>query len=162
MDLIFGHKKVEKYMSPEVRTLDELETVFSAIQTMAHYNISCLVVTSNKKAVGVITERDIMRRVSLEGRDLKKCTIKEVMSSPIIYKPSNTKINEIIALMSRYGIRRLIIMDDEKLKGIITQTDIVRMSNKYIEIIDVVKLYFYMLLVIGLISSLYLLIKLFM
>lgn len=162
MDLIFGHKKVEKYMTPEVRTLDESETVFSAIQIMAHYNISCLIIISNKKPVGVITERDIMRRVSLEGKDLKKCKVKDVMSSPIIYKPTNTRINDVISLMSRYGIRRLVIMDEDQLKGIITQTDIVRMSSKYIEIIDVVKLYFYMLLAIGAISGLYLLIKLFM
>ena len=162
MDLIFGHKKVDKYMTPEVRTLDDFESVFSAVQIMTHYNISCLIITTNKKPVGVITERDIMRRVSLEGKSLKDCKVKEVMSSPLIYKPSNTKINEVIALMSRYGIRRLVIMDDDKLKGIITQTDIVRMSNKYIEIIDIVKLYFYMLIGIGIISGVYLLVKLMM
>ena len=160
MDIIFGHKKVEKYMTPDVRMLDENETVFSAIQTMTHYNISCLIISSNKKPVGVITERDVMRRVSLENKDLKKCKVKDVMSTPLIYKSSSTKINEVIALMSRYGIRRLVIMDDDQLKGIITQTDIVRMSNKYIEIIDVVKLYFYMILAIGIISSIYLIVKL--
>lgn len=160
MDLIFGHKKVIKYMTPDVRTLNETDSVFTAIETMTHYNISCLIVTREKKPVGIITERDVLRRVALEGKDLKKCLIKEVMSTPLIFKPSTTKINEVIALMSRYGIRRLVIMDDNLLKGIITQTDIVRMSNKYIEIIDIIKLYFYLLIGIGLISSVYLLIRL--
>ena len=159
MDFIFKHKRVDRYMSPEVRTLDEKESVFSAVQIMTHYNISCLIITREAKPAGIITERDVMRRVALEGKDLKKVKVKDVMSSPLISKSSETKINDIISLMSRYGIRRIVIMDDDQLKGIITQTDIVRMSNRYIEIIDVVKLYFYFLIGIGVIASAYLLIR---
>ncbi len=159
MDWIFKHKKVDKYMTPEVRTLDEKESVYSAVQTMTHYNISCLIILRDQKPVGIVTERDVMRRVSLEGKDLKKVKVKDVMSSPLISKTSTTTINEVIALMSRYGIRRLVIMDDDSLKGIITQTDIVRMSNRYVEIIDIVKLYFYLLFVIGVIGGIYLIIK---
>ena len=162
MDLIFGHKSVDKYMTPDVRMLDENEVVFTAIQTMSHYNISCLIISRDRKPIGMVTERDIMRRVALENKNFKKCLIKDIMSTPLIYKPSNTKINEVIDLMGRYGIRRIVRMDDDHIKGIITQTDIVRMSNKYIEIIDVVKLYFYMLIGVGLISGLYLLIRFFM
>ena len=159
MDFIFKHKRVQQYMTPDVRTIDEKETVFTAVQTMTHYNISCLIVTRDSKAVGIVTERDIMRRVSLEGKDLKKIKIKDVMSTPLISKNSKTTINEVIALMSRYGVRRLVIMDEDELKGIVTQTDIVRMSNKYIEVIDIVKLYFYFLIGIGVIAATYLIVK---
>lgn len=159
MVFLFKHKPVTKYMTPEVRTLDEKESVFIAVQTMAHYNVSCIVITREGKPVGIITERDIMRRVSLEGKNLKKSRINDVMSTPLISKPSLTRINEIIDLMGRYGIRRMVIMDNDSLKGIITQTDIVRMSKKYLEILEIVKLYLFFLFVIGIISSLYLLIK---
>jgi CBS domain-containing protein len=147
-------------MTPEVRTLDEKETVFTAVETMVHYNISCVVVTREKKAVGILTERDVIRRVFLENKDFKKMMIKDAMSSPLISKNSKTRINEVVELMGRYAIRRLVIMDEEEIKGVITQTDIVRMSNKYLEIIEIVKLYFYFLFGIGIISSLYLLLRL--
>jgi len=159
-EFLFKHKLVTKYMTPDVRTLDERYSVFSAVQTMTHYNISCIIATRDKKPVGIITERDVMRRVSLEGKDLKKVRINEVMSTPLISKTSNTRINEVIELMSRYGIRRIVIMDDNALKGVITQTDIVRMSNKYLEIIDIVKIYFFFLLGIGLLASAYLILRL--
>ena len=162
MELIFKHKRVDRYMTPEVKTLEEKESVFKAIEVMTHYNMSCLVITRNSRAVGIITERDVMRRVALGGKNLKRTKVKEVMSSPLITKPSRTTINDIIALMSRYSIRRLVIMDDDDLKGIITQTDIVRMSNKYIEIINIVKLYFYMLIGIGVVGGAYLAVKAFL
>lgn len=161
MDGILKHKRVDKYMTPGVRTLDENTIVFTAVETMTHYNISCIIITRAQKPVGIITERDIMRRVSLESKNLKKVLVKDVMSSPLITKTSNTPINDVIALMSRYGVRRLVIMDDAELKGIITQTDIVRMSNKYIEIIDIVKLYFYFLIVIGVLAGAYLVVRAF-
>ncbi len=160
MELLFKHKQVTSYMTPDVRTLEDKETVFNAVETMVHYNISCIVITRDKKAVGIITERDIIRRVILENKDFKRVRIREVMSSPLISKPSNTRINDVIELMSRYAIRRLVIVDDDTIKGVITHTDIVRMSNKYIEIIEIVKLYFYVLIGIGIISSTYLLLRL--
>lgn len=159
MDFVFRHKLVTRYMTPDVRTLDEKETVFSAVQIMTHYNLSCLIITREKKPVGIITDRDIMRRVALEGKDLKKIKVNEVMSSPLISKDTKTKINEIVELMNRYGVRRIVIMDDNSLKGIITQTDVVRMSSKFIEIIDIVKLYFYFLAGIGVIAAAYFIIK---
>ncbi|MBR9690197.1 CBS domain-containing protein [Candidatus Woesearchaeota archaeon] len=159
MDWFYRHKDVDKYMTPEIKTVEKHESVYSAIKEMTHYNISCLIVSFKEKPVGIVTERDIMRRVALEGKDMRKCKVDSVMSSPLITKPTKTKIDDIINLMNRYSIRRVVIMDDDELKGIITQTDIVRMSNKYIEIIDIVKLYFFMLLGIGFIAGVYLLLR---
>lgn len=143
MNFFIRHKHIKNYMTPNVRVMDQNELILDAIKKMMHYNISCIVVTRDGMPVGIVTERDIMRNVAKGEIKLDKIKLKELMSSPLIYISSETTIDKVILLMRRYNVRRFLIIDNNNIKGIITQTDIVRMSHKYIVIIDVIKVFIY-------------------
>ena len=83
-----------------------------------------VVVLEKKKAVGIITERDILDRVITAKRDPSKTSVKEVMSTPLITVESSTGLSKAIEFMNRKGIRRLLVTKRGKVEGIVTQRDI--------------------------------------
>ena len=101
------------------------ETVLSVARTMTEHNISCIVVTTAEGAVGVLTERDVLRGVA-NGDDLLTAIVAEKMSSPVISVPPDLSALEASALMESKGIKRLVITQDQHLVGVVTQTDITR------------------------------------
>jgi diguanylate cyclase (GGDEF)-like protein/PAS domain S-box-containing protein len=119
-------EKVSTIMSRDVLTLEPTEILRSAIEKMNFNNISCIVVLKNKKAVGILTERDIIRFVGL-GLDFQKTDLLSIMRRPVIAVSEQTDISEAAHLMVINGVRRLVVVDDKhKIIGIITQTDIIR------------------------------------
>ena len=115
-------------MVKNVITIDSNETVKVAAKLMSDREIGSLVVLEEKKVRGIITEKDLIRRVLAENLDSEKTLIKEVMSTPpVIVKPS-FPLKEAIELMFQHKIKKLIVVEGEgenlELKGIITLTDI--------------------------------------
>ncbi len=74
--------KVSDVMIKEVITIDENATVKEAAEIMNKFEIGCLIAVRKGKAMGIITERDLLKRVVAEARDANKTKVKEVMSSP--------------------------------------------------------------------------------
>nr|MBU9889385.1 CBS domain-containing protein [Candidatus Omnitrophota bacterium] len=75
---------VSQWMVKEVRTVAPGQTVIEACLLMKQHKIGCVVVTEDKKVVGMFTERDMVNRVGSAGRDVNKTLIKEVMTSDVI------------------------------------------------------------------------------
>ena len=75
---------VSQWMVKEVRTVSPDQTVIDACLIMQQYKIGCVVVTEDKKVVGMFTERDMVTRVGAAGLDMNKTLIKEVMTSQVI------------------------------------------------------------------------------
>jgi len=122
-------EKVSTIMSRDVLTLEPTEILQSAIEKMNFNNISCVVVLKNKKAVGILTERDIVRFIGLD-LDFEKTELQSIMRSPVISVSENINIAEAAHLMVINGVRRLVIVDSKfKIIGIITQTDIIKNLN---------------------------------
>ena len=75
-------------------------TVFEAIKVMVEANVGALLVTEDGEITGIMTERDYLRRVTLQGRTDKEALVSEIMSSPIVYVTPDTGIDECMAMMT--------------------------------------------------------------
>jgi len=88
-------------------------------------NIGCVIVVDKRKPVGIVTERDISRQVA-KGASALTVQVKRVMSSPLIFASRNTRNQEAMEMMLKHGIRRVPIVDGERLVGIVTERDLLR------------------------------------
>ena len=108
----------------DVVSIDPSESVQAAARLMNERKIGGLVVTAEGSMVGIVTERDVMRRVVAEPRDSAATTVREVMTSPVATCRPDTSLQECIGVMTGDRIRHLPVVDDEGVCGIITQGDI--------------------------------------
>jgi CBS domain-containing protein len=118
--------KAKVVMSKEVITIDENASVKEAVDTMNQSDISCLVATKKGKAVGIITERDILKRIVAEGKNAKKTRVKDIMSTPLITISPDMDVEEAAHLMFEKKIKKLAVIDQNRLLGIVSLTDIAR------------------------------------
>ena len=119
---------VNQVMNKEVLTSDKSTSLQDAAQKMKKSNIGCVIVTDDTNPLGIITERDFVTKVAAEGRPLFT-EISEVMSSPLITIDSEETIWEASEMMKEKGIHKLPVKENGKIVGIITTTDIVRISS---------------------------------
>lgn len=120
-------ERVESIATKDVRVIDPESPVIDAAGMMVKEGIGCLIVTSVNGATGIVTERDILRKVTALGRDPREVLVKEVMSSPLVSVSIHTTVGETAKLMSDQGVRRLAITGDGgELVGLVTMTDLVR------------------------------------
>jgi CBS domain-containing protein len=116
-------------MTREVKTVGINSDVKEAVQKMNRFNIGSVVIMDIKRRtpLGILTERDILKLIESYPEPLIK-KIKDVMSHPLVILDPNSNIEEAARLMSKKGIKRLVIMENNKLVGIITSSDIMRAS----------------------------------
>ena len=122
---------VGEVMSKEVATISPEEIVVSAAKLMAEKKISCLVVMNNGNVEGIITETDVLRRIGENSKDFYLTKLSHIMSRPVECAPFDLSILEASKVMGLRHIKRLPIMENEKLVGIVTQTDMVRALTSY-------------------------------
>ncbi len=103
------------------------QSVFEALQLLAEKNIGALVVVdSDNRPVGIISERDYARRVILQGRSSMETPVRDVMTERVYaIGPENT-VGECMQLMTDRHIRHLPVIDGEKLAGVISIGDVVK------------------------------------
>ena len=87
-------------------------------------HISFLVVVKDSKPVGVISERDIVRKIVAESVDSKSTQLEVIMSKNFKWVEPNASIESAVQKMLNNNIRRLVVLEDENLAGVITQTDL--------------------------------------
>jgi len=119
-------KEISEIMSSDVAVIASSATVKEAAQLMASEDISCVVAVTGKTVAGIFTERDFLKRVVAPKRNPAHTKLKKVMSSPVVTVCSDCSVLSAWKVLERTGIRRLVVMDDEILVGVITQTDILR------------------------------------
>ncbi|MFH0862241.1 MAG: CBS domain-containing protein [Candidatus Altiarchaeota archaeon] len=126
---------VKDVMSKRLIMIGPREMVFAAVKLMVANNISGVVVEEGKKAVGIITMKDIIRRVVANERDIYGTQVSEVMSSPVQTINQLTALERAASWMGEHKIKRLVAVDDKnKAVGIVTVMDIV---SKLPEMVDV-------------------------
>lgn len=119
---------VNQVMSKTVLTLDKSTSLQEAAEHMKKLNIGCVIVVDKSNPIGIITERDFVTKIAAEGLPLFT-EIKEVMSSPLITIDSEETIWEASELMKEKLIHKLPVKENDKIVGIITTTDIVKISS---------------------------------
>ena len=121
--------KVKDIMTKTVITIDANRTVTEATALMTEKNVSNLIVMDNNTPTGIVTERDFVRKVLAKNKP-STTKISEIMSTPLRVIDPDAPIKEAARKMIRKGIRRLPVMQDNKLVGIITTTDIAKQLSK--------------------------------
>lgn len=127
--------RVEDVMVREVITIDENATVKEAVEVMNKFEIGCVIAVKKGKAVGIITERDLLRRVIAETLDANKTKVNQVMSSPLVVVEPSTDLEEAVKLMFQMKIKKLPVVQDKRLVGLVSLTDIARFQPRVIEVL---------------------------
>lgn len=117
---------VRDIMTSDLISVKTTDQVIVAIELMTKNDIGSVVVTEDEKPVGILTERDILKKVCAKELSAKAITAREVMSKPLITIKADSRLGEAALLMTRKNVRRLLVIDKEKVVGIITQKDITR------------------------------------
>lgn len=118
--------KVKEIMSKNIIKINNEITISKAAEIMDEKSIGSLVVEENGEMYGIITERDILKKLVAKGKDPSKTFVKEIMSHFIVKADVNTDIEEARDMLEKNNIRRLVITENDKIVGIITIRDINR------------------------------------
>ncbi len=109
-----------------VHTIGRTATVYEAIDRMVAHNVGALIVLDGTDPCGIITERDYLRKIALQGRASRTTFVQDVMSDNLTYVDLETDIEDCMALMTKKRIRHLPVFDGPELVGVLSIGDIVR------------------------------------
>jgi CBS domain-containing protein len=101
-------------------------SVLKAIGTMSEANIGAVVIVQGGQAAGIFTERDYLRKISLEGRSSAETSVSEVMSSPLITAGPDESTRDAMETMTECRCRHLVVTDGDEMKGIVSLGDLVK------------------------------------
>jgi len=130
----FEHLPVEEVMNKQPITVGPNVKVDRAASIMKENKIGSLLVIEEGKAVGIVTESDIIHKVVAKNKKPSELTVRKIMTSPMITIKPDLDICEAAKIMADTGVRKLPVMKGKKLIGILTEHDILRVSPTLIEI----------------------------
>ncbi len=116
--------KVRDIMEKNVITIEQDKSALDAARLISEKDISFLVIVKDGIPTGVVSERDFVRKVVANDKQASKIPLSEIMSFKFRWVEPSTTIEEAIQKMLNNNIRRLIILENNKLVGVITQTDL--------------------------------------
>ncbi|MEM3623309.1 MAG: CBS domain-containing protein [Candidatus Bathyarchaeia archaeon] len=127
---------VRDVMSKEVKVVRPDTTVKEVVATMNKFNIGSIIVVQGERPVGIITERDILRRLVEPCLAPETLTARHIMTSPVTTISETATIEEAAKLMAKKKVKRLPVMSNEKIVGIVTFTDIVTKMPTLLSILE--------------------------
>ena len=130
---LFMSVEVEDVMVDKVITVKADATVRDAVKLMNKHDIGCLVVVENGKPIGIVTERDMLKRVLAESEELKRMNMEGIMSKPLIVGKPDMEIERAAKIMFTKKIKKLPIVERGRLLGIVTLTDLLRIQPQLIK-----------------------------
>ena len=102
------------------------DSVFHALTLMAQHDVGALLVLEGEQLVGIFSERDYARKVVLQGKTSASTPIRDIMTAKVVFARLDSSIDECMALMSERRIRHLPVMENNKVVGVLSITDLVR------------------------------------
>lgn len=127
---------VKNIMTKRIVSIEEDATVQEVAKKMTSHRVGSIIVTKKDKPIGIITETDMNKRVVAVAGNPKKMKAKDIMSSPIVFVSPNSDISEVVHKMKKYRIRRFPVVSNGKIVGIVTNTDIARVSPEMIDVLN--------------------------
>jgi len=126
--VVMDNTFANQIMNKDVLTVDKSDSLQEAAQKMSKLKIGCVIVSDNNKPIGIVTERDFVTKVAAEGRPLFT-EIYEIMSSPLITLDPEDTVWEASEIMKEKSIHKLPVKENEKIIGIVTTSDIVKICS---------------------------------
>ena len=123
-----AHTFVKDVMISNIATLDSSSMIKDAAKLMDEKNIGCVIVTENNQPVGILTERDFVKRITSKEKPLTS-PLKDVMSSPLISIDPDETVWEAAEQMKVNNIHKLPVIKENKITGIITTSDLVQICS---------------------------------
>ena len=127
--------QIRDVMIKNVITVEADITVKEAANIMNKYEIGCLLVVKGEKAVGIVTERDMLTRVLTKSRNPENTKVEDIMSQPLIVATPEMELEEAARLMFKNKIKKLPVISRNKLVGLVTLTDLARFQPDIIKIL---------------------------
>ncbi len=116
--------QIRDIMEKNVITIEHDKSSFDAAKLISEKDISFLVVVKDGNPIGVVSERDFVRKITAEDKQSSKIPLSEIMSFKFRWVDPTTEIEEAVQKMLNHNVRRLLVLENEKLVGVITQTDL--------------------------------------
>jgi len=127
---------VRDIMRRNVKTVRTDDSVHAAVQKMNKFQIGSVIVTNNGRAVGIITERNILERIVEPRLDPGTVWAKDIMSAPLITVDPNDAVEEAAKIMAQKRIKKLPVVEGDKIVGVISTSDIVRANPTQLGILE--------------------------
>jgi CBS domain-containing protein len=115
---------VREMMTGDPESVDGDATVQEAVRTMRELNVGAVPVVADGRVAGIVTDRDVTVRVIAENRKPADVRVREIASSDVVTVAPGTEMGEASALMARHQIRRLPVVEDGKLVGMLSLGDL--------------------------------------
>ena len=116
--------QIRDIMEKNVVTIEDDKTALDAAHLISEKDVSFLVIMKNNIPIGVLSESDFVKRLAADDKKASEVIVSEIMSSNFRWVEPETEIEDAIQKMLNNNVRRLVILDNNKLAGVITQTDL--------------------------------------
>ncbi|MGB0910243.1 MAG: cyclic nucleotide-binding/CBS domain-containing protein [Nitrospirales bacterium] len=126
-DLDNVYRPLSVLMRTNIETISGDDTIFTAVTRMTDKQIGALLVTEDTEMIGIVTERDLIQKAMVHDKDLTEVPVSAIMNRPLIGIDINRTVHDASDLMAEKWIRHLPVTENDKIVGILSVRDLIRM-----------------------------------